>query len=130
LDHRPDDAPGEAGHADDSNEPRWLKLASALQADADPATLARVRTRLAARPSEPGWVRWLARPAALAVSTGLLVVSAVAGTAFLTTANTNSDATDDPSMVSAILGDDGSYGLPDAYSAAGVSAGDSGEVQR
>lgn len=115
---------------EDPNEPRWLRLAATRRATPDPATLARVRARLAARPAEPAWVRWLARPAALAVSAGLLVVSAVAGAAYVSSATHTSS--EDTSMLSALLGDDGSYGLPvgAGETAAGTSTTDSGEVQR
>ncbi len=125
MNHRPDEPPGDSGGPE---APRWLRLAATLRAEPDAATLAHVRARLAARRSEPAWVRWLARPVALAVSAGLLVVSAVAGTALVRTAN--SVTTDDSSMVSAMLGDDGSYGLPVTTSDTDVSASDSGEVQR
>ena len=125
MNHRPDEPPGESGGPE---APRWLRLAATLRAEPDPATLAHVRARLAARSSEPAWVRWLARPVALAVSAGLLVVSAVAGTALVTTAN--SVPTDDGSMLSVMLGDDGSYGLPVTTGDTDASASDSGEVQR
>lgn len=120
MTHRPDDL----------NEPRWLRLAGTRRAEPDPVTLARVRARLAAMPAEPAWVRWLARPAALALSAGLLVVSAVAGTAYLS--NASSASSEDSTMLSTLLGDDGSYGLPVSASetAAGASETDSGEVQR
>ncbi len=127
MNHRPDDPTAQAR---DPEAPHWLRLAATLRAEPDPATLAHVRARLAARPSEPAWVRWLARPAALALSAGLLVVSAVAGTALVTASTSNGTTTDDNSMVSAMLGDDGSYGLPVASSDADASTSDSGNVQR
>lgn len=114
------------------NEPHWLRLAATQRATPDPATLAHVRARLAARPAEPAWVRWLARPAALALSAGLLVVSAVAGTLLVAdSTRSSSSESEETSMMSALLGDDGTYGMPLAAgeTAAGTSATDSGEVR-
>ena len=91
-------------------EPHWLRLAGALRAEADPATLARVRARLAARASGPAWVRWLSRPAAVAASAVMLVASAMAGGAMLSA--TGVRAEDETPVVTSLLGDDGSYGLP------------------
>ena len=120
--------------SDPANEPHWLKLAATLRVTPDPATMARVRARLASRPAEPAWVRWLARPAALAFSAGLLVVSAVAGSLWVSDGVRSSStqaASQDVSMLSTLLGDDGSYGLPVSATdgAAGMSATDSGEVR-
>ncbi len=119
---------------DPGHEPHWLRLAATRRVTPDPATLARVRARLAARSAEPAWVHWLARPAALALSAGLLVVSTVGGALLIsdavrTDAAANESAT---SMTSALLGDDGTYGLPvtDNDAAAGDTDADSGEVQR
>jgi anti-sigma factor RsiW len=117
--------------ADPANEPHWLKLAATLRVTPDPATMARVRARLASRPTEPAWVRWLARPAALAFSAGLLVVSAVAGSLWVSEGVRSNSTTQDTSMLSTLLGDDGSYGLPVSATdgAAGTTATDSGEVR-
>ena len=95
---------------DDGHEPRWLRLAATLRAEPDAATLAHVRARLAQRSAGPAWVRWLSRPAVLAASATLLMLSVFAGSAMLSTSAAGSD--DDTSVVSALLGDDGSYGLP------------------
>lgn len=91
-------------------EPRWLRLAADLRAEPAPGTLARVRERLAERDRAPAWVRWLGRPAALATSVALLIACAWAGDAWLvsSTASTRPDGT---SLVSALLDDDGSFGL-------------------
>jgi len=95
---------------DPNDEPRWLRLAADLRAEPAPGTLARVRERLAARGErEPAWVRWLGRPAALATSVALLVVCAWAGNAWL--AATASARPDSTSLVSALLDEDGSFGL-------------------
>ena len=90
------------------DEPRWLRLAATLTADPDPATLARARARLAAAAASPAWIAWLARPAALAAAAALLVVSVVAGGMLLASTPDVSNAP----LTSAMLGDDGSYGLP------------------
>jgi len=96
-------------HEPPDDEPRWLRLAADLKAEPAPGTLARVRERLAAREREPAWVRWLGRPAALATSVALLVVCAWAGNAWL--AATASARPDSTSLVSALLDEDGSFGL-------------------
>jgi hypothetical protein len=114
---------------DSSVEPRWLRLAADLRAEPAPGTLARVRERLAVREGEPAWVRWLGRPAALATSVVLLVACAWAGNAWLATAT--SARPDGASVVSALLDEDGSFGLGvDADEAAGPSGADSGAVTR
>ena len=117
-------------HPDPTHEPHWLRLAAAHRAEPDPATMQRVRARLAARPLEPAWVRWLARPAGLALSAGLLVVSAVAGITMVS--GTTGSTSEDVSLVSSMLGDDGNYGLPigAVEAAAGTTSTDSGEVGR
>src|SRR5215470_13332721 len=96
-------------HEHPNDEPRWLRLAADLRAEPAPGTLARVRERLAGRDREPTWVRWLGRPAALATSVALLVVCAWAGNAWIT--STVSTRADGATLVSALLDDDGSFGL-------------------
>ena len=109
---------------DDPNEPRWLRLAATLRAAPDAATLAHVRARLAARSAGPAWVRWLSRPVALAASAVLLVMSVFTGSALLSANIANID--DEPSVVSTLLGDDGSYGLPiDHNRTSGAASSDS-----
>ena len=105
---------------DDPNEPRWLRLAAALRAEPDAATLAHVRARLAARSAGPGWVRWLSRPAVLAACAALLVVSAWTGSVLLSSGAGSSD--EDAVALSTLLGDDGSYGLPLERGATGGAA--------
>ena len=108
----------------DRNEPRWLQLAATLRAEPDGATMARVRARLAARSAGPAWVRWLSRPAVLAASAALLVVSAWTGSVLLSASTASAD--EDASVMSTLLGDDGSYGLPVEHGAAsGTASSDS-----
>ena len=94
---------------DPSVEPGWLRLAADLRAEPAPGTLARVRERLAERDREPAWVRWLGRPAALATSVALLVACAWAGNAWL--ASGAGARPDGALVVSALLDEDGSFGL-------------------
>ena len=109
--------------------PRWLELLAGAHAEPEPGTLARARARLAARGAEPAWVRWLARPAALAASAALLVISAWAANALLSASATQ--PADDGSIVAALLGEDGSYGLRiDAGGTPGSIRPDSGGTER
>jgi hypothetical protein len=93
-------------HEDERN-PRWLELASTLQAEPAPGTMARVRARLEER--EPVWFQWLARPVTLAVSAGLLVASAWFGASLVDTNPAYS--TEGTSFAAALLEDDGNFGL-------------------
>jgi hypothetical protein len=117
---------------DPSVEPGWLRLAADLRAEPAPGTLARVRERLAERDREPAWVRWLGRPAALATSVALLVACAWAGNAWL--ASSIGARPDGALVVSALLDEDGSFGLGlEADEAAGSEprpGADSGAVAR
>lgn len=111
---------------DEAHEPRWLRLAATFRAAPDAATLAHVHDRLAARATSPAWVRWLSRPVALAASTALLVVSAFTGGALLAAGNPVTPSEAGSSMVSTLLGDDGSYGLSlEADTPAGATSADS-----
>jgi|SRR5215831_3516360 len=116
------------GRRDTEREPHWLRLAADLRAEPAPGTLARVRERLAVRGErEPAWVRWLGRPAALATSVALLVVCAWAGDAWIT--STMGARPDGATLVSALLGEDGSFGLGvQADEATSASGADSGAV--
>ena len=112
----------------DSPEPRWLKLAATLRAEPGATTLARVRARLAQHTAGPAWVRWLSRPVVLAASATLLMLSVFAGSAMLATSAAGSD--EDTSVVSAMLGDDGSFGLPVEHGTnAGAASSDSEGVE-
>jgi hypothetical protein len=116
-------------HEPANDEPRWLRLAADLKAAPAPGTLARVRERLAERGREPAWVRWLGRPAALATSVALLVVCAWAGDAWIISAV--SARPDGATLVSALLDEDGSFGLgTQADEPASLSGADSGTVSR
>src|SRR5689334_12587987 len=100
---------------DPGDEPRWLRLAADLRAEPAPGTLA--------------WVRWLGRPAALATSVALLVVCAWAGNAWL--ASTVGTRTDSATLVSALLDEDGSFGLGvQSDEPVSPSGADSGAVAR
>jgi hypothetical protein len=114
----------------DPNEPRWLRLAATRRAEPAPATLARVRARLAARStSEPAWVRWFARPASLAFAAGLLVVSAVLGVSWLRTSATTA-AAEQAALASVWSSDDLALGLDTMGAEAGAAAADSQEGGR
>ena len=111
------------------SEPRWLRLAADVRAEPAPGTLARVRARLTASAAEPTWVRWLARPATLAASLVLLVAAAWAGDAWLS--SNVGDRSDESSLVSALLGEDGSYGMGTAAADAdGPVGSDSASITR
>ena len=110
---------------DDEKRPRWLQLASALRAEPAPGTMARVRARLEQR--EPLWVTWLARPATLAVSAGLLVASTWFGASLVPSGVPTS--ADNVTLAAALLQDDGSLGLGEAAATLPGEAGaDSQEV--
>jgi len=104
---------------DDEKSPRWLRLAATLRAEPAPGTMARVRARLEQR--EPKWLTWLARPAALAASAGLLVASAWFGVNLV--ASDSRDTTEPTTLASALLDDDGSFGLSLDATAAPADAG-------
>ena len=72
-------------------------------------------------------MRWLSRPVTLAASAALLVASAFTGSALLSAGSAGAE--DAASVVSTLLGDDGSYGLPLDRDASSHAAGaDSEEV--
>lgn len=113
-------------HDDGPDAPRWLRLAAAVSASPDAATLTRTRARLAARASTPAWLRWLARPATLATSAALLVLSAFVGSTLL---GSSAGSSADETLASAeLLGEDGSYGLTLDSGSANGSTLDSGGV--
>jgi len=92
---------------DEEKSPRWLRLAATLRAEPAPGTMARVRARLEQR--EPMWLTWLARPVTLAASAGLLVGSAWLGLSLV--ASDSRDIAGPSTLASALLDDDGSFGL-------------------
>lgn len=119
----------------DRNDERLARLIAATRAEADPAVLMRARARIAAMvaPGEPAWVRWLARPATLALSGGLLAVSVAAGGWLLSGVRTSATGTDSAAAsvaVSDLLGNDGSYGLVFSDNASERTAvSDSGSIR-
>jgi hypothetical protein len=86
--------------------------------------MARVRARLEQR--EPKWLLWLARPVTLAASAGLLVASAWLGVSLV--ASDSSTSGEPTTLASALLDDDGSFGLSldDASVPGGASADSQG----
>jgi hypothetical protein len=109
----------------DRFEERLARVLAASHAPADPAVLARALQRAAAGRPVPGPLSWLATPAALAATAALLVVVTVGGTWIVRADSASSRET---SLVSALIGDDGSYGLPAAGANAPTANGDSGGV--
>ena len=105
------------------SEPELARLLAATRAEADAAPLARALARLAARPAPPAWAAWLARPAAVAVAAGLLVASVAVSGLLLQDAGTPDGGA---ALVSTLLGDDGTFGLPLAAPHAGAAGADSG----
>lgn len=61
---------------EDDEDVRLTRLLRAVRADADPAVWARVRSRLGSRARTPWLLTWAMRPAALAASLALFLVSA------------------------------------------------------
>ena len=113
---------------DEPGVPRWITLAATLRAEPEPGTLARVARRLAARRAEPAWLRWLARPVAVVTSAALLIVSAVAGNALLS--SPSRENADEGALTVALLGDDGGFGLGlETSSVTGSASADSEGVQ-
>lgn len=118
-----------------TNDERIERLIRATHAPADPAVLARARARIAAmaESSEPAWVRWLARPATLAASGGLLAVTLAVGGWMLRSVamhTTESNVSTETVAISDLLGDDGSYGLSfDESGSSEPTVGDSGSIR-
>ena len=118
-----------------TTDERIERLIRSTHAPADPAVLVRARARIAAMAgsSEPAWVRWLARPAVLAASAGLLAVSLAAGGWMLRSAairSVETNGTTETVAISDLLGDDGSYGLVFGESGSSESTvGDSGGIR-
>jgi len=114
-------------NGDDRFEGRIARLISASRATANPAVLARARARIEAQESPaPAIARWLGRPAVLAGSCALFVLSTVASVAWL---RADAAGTSEVSIVSSLLGDDGTYGLPGTVTnAPAATSADSGEV--
>ena len=109
----------------ESLEKTLAQILNASHAVADPAVLARARARLAAEALVPRPIAWLATPGALAAACTLFVAVSVAS-AWYVGADTASRS--DASLVSAMVGDDGSYGLPSATAERASDGSDSGTV--
>jgi hypothetical protein len=110
----------------DPVDERIVRILGATGAHADPAVLLRARARLAGASELPRPLAWLGTPAALVAACALFV--AVAGVSVAIVSN-ESATTHDTTLVSALIGDDGSYGLPSAGSAtAPVGVTDTGTV--
>jgi hypothetical protein len=95
----------------DRDDERLSQLMRAVRADADPALWTRVRARIEAGESErrvrPRWLNWLARPAALATASLLLVITAGVGFATLPRgdASTSTNTHSYESLTDALIGD-------------------------
>lgn len=117
------------------NDPRWLRLAATLHAEPAASTLARVHARLAQRgAAEPLWLRWLARPAALAMSAAVLAVSMLSGLTWIATRTAPLAASDANAFASVFVGDESSFGLPlvttDGVATEGIAPADSQGARR
>jgi hypothetical protein len=127
-------------HDDAKAQARLERLLAAVHAPADERILARARTRIlagsaAGRASDaPAWLNWLGHPAAVAAAALICVACGVASVevwnnAALTGSTTRSESA---TMVSSLLGDDGSDGMPAVASATTTTAhgsADSGSVR-
>jgi hypothetical protein len=109
----------------DPADERLVRILGASRASADPAVLVRARARLAGAAQVPGPLAWLGTPAALVAACALFV--AVAGTSMVIV-HAEPTTTRDNTLVSALIGDDGSYGLPTVSSTAATGTSDSGTV--
>jgi len=110
-----------------SEDDRLDALLSTVKAEPEAWMMARVRARLAAE--EPGWAAWLMRPAALAASAALLVVT-LGGTLMMLQAT--EPATEVASLTDALLTERGAVTPSElgASSSAGTEApSDSGSLQ-
>ena len=105
---------------------RLVRILSASRATADDAVLTRARTRLAGARERSWLLEWFGTPAALAAACALFV--AVAGVSIAVVGSDTSSARE-TTLMSALVGDDGSYGLPAATAtSAGSGPADSGTV--
>ena len=103
-------------------EYRLVRLLGAVRAEADPAVLTRARTRLAAEAEVPRIFAWLGTPAALVTACALLLVSAGVSFTLLGGDSPSRDTT----LIAALIGDDGTYGLPTTTAAPDAGPADSG----
>ena len=108
------------------DEARIIRLLGAVRSPADPAVLARARARITGLADVPRVFAWLGTPAALAAACMVLLVATGASLALLDSEATMTTPRD-TTLVSALIGDDGSYGLPTA-AATGAVTTDAGAV--
>jgi anti-sigma factor RsiW len=116
---------------DDWGDDQLAQLIAASRAEADPAAFARALGRLETRDTVPGWIAWLAHPAALAASCALLVVSVGISSVLLRGtegARTSAGSTSSTDLVSQLLGDEGALPVDVGDRPAGA-AGDSGGMR-
>lgn len=113
---------------DELREEQLARLIGATRAEANPASLARARARIAARTGAPGVAMWLGRPAVLA-GAGALFALCLVGT--LAVSERLAASAIDAGLVSSLLGEE-DLGLPIDANGAGAAGepatGDSGEV--
>ena len=109
----------------DRFEERLGRVLGASRAVADPAVLARARARLATELAVPRPLAWLGTPAALAAACALFVAVSAASVWFV---SSDPASRSDASLVSALVGDDGTYGLPSASAQRATDGADSGGV--
>ena len=109
----------------DPVDDRLVRVLAASRATVDDAVLVRARARLAGAPEAAGPLGWLGTPAALVTACALFV--AVAGVS-IAVVGSESSATRETTLVSALVGDDGSYGLPTAGTTTAGGNTDSGTV--
>ncbi len=111
----------------DRDEARIARLLGAVRAPADPAVLTRARARLAEQAQVPGILAWLGTTRALVTACAVLVVCTAASVAVL---RSDTASTQQTTLMAALIGDDGSYGLPTSSATVVTDAGvaDSGTV--
>ncbi len=108
----------------DRGDERLARLLAATHAEADPAVLVRARARLRESERMPALFAWFGSPAGLVLAALLFVSVAGLSVAWNERETTRSDAA---TLVSTLVGDDDSYGLPGDATRA-VETADSGKV--
>lgn len=108
----------------DRGDERLFRLLAATSAPADPAVLARVRARLRDAERVPALFAWFGSPAGLVLAALLFVSVAGLSVAWTERETTRSDAA---TLVSSLVGDDDSYGLPHEATTV-LETADSGKV--
>ena len=123
-------------HDDAKYQARLEQLLAAVHAPADERILARARARIVAGRAgdAPVWLNWLGHPAAVAAAALICVACGVASVEVWNNAarSGGNSHTESPTLVSALLGDDGSDGMPaltSSVTAAARAGTDSGSVR-